>query len=490
MKKLIQIFVISFLSNFFISTICQAQWQPDVRLTYNGSSNLSFNNAWNVASSGNTVHVIWFDSRDGNREIYYKRSSDGGISWGQDTRLTNNSADSYESSICVSGLLVHVVWEDNRDGNYEIYYKRSTDGGINWGLDTRLTNNSSVSENPSVAASGLNVHVVWEDARDNFNNMEIYYKNSTDGGVSWNPDTRLTIHAPSIPGAYFPSVAVSGSVVHTAWTDGRDGGYRGDIYYKSTTNGGVNWGSDSRLTFDGVSDRPSIAVSGSLVHIAYQYSTNGNYEIYYKRSTNGGTNWDANTRLTYDSAISENPSIAVSGSLVHVIWDDHRDGNPEIYYKLSINGGISWGQDTRLTFNSANSYFPSVAVGGPNVHAVWKDYRNGNPEVYYKLNSTGNSIGIKKISTDTPDRYDLSQNYPNPFNPATTIQYSIPKSGFVKLVIYDILGKEVETLVNEKLTPGEYSVTFDGSKLASGIYFYQLTVDNQMVETKKMVLTK
>jgi hypothetical protein len=85
--------------------------------------------------------------------------------------------------------------------------------------------------------------------------------------------------------------------------------------------------------------------------------------------------------------------------------------------------------------------------------------------------------------------YDLSQNYPNPFNPSTIINYQIPQDGFVTLKIYDILGKEVKTLVNEQKTIGRYKVKFDASDLASGIYIYQLKV-NEFVLSKKMLLVK
>ena len=144
-----------------------AQWEPDVRLTYNESiSYTSSNNAWCVAATGDTVHVVWEDSRDGNREIYTKRSPDGGLSWGADTRLTYNRGYSDKPSVAASGSNVHVVWFDLRDGNYEIYAKRSTDGGLSWGTDMRLTYNSGYSYYSSVAASGSNVNVVWHDDRD------------------------------------------------------------------------------------------------------------------------------------------------------------------------------------------------------------------------------------------------------------------------------------------------------------------------------------
>jgi len=98
---------------------------------------------------------------------------------------------------------------------------------------------------------------------------------------------------------------------------------------------------------------------------------------------------------------------------------------------------------------------------------------------------------IEKVrSTEiTKDEIYLKQNYPNPFNPTTNIKYQIANKKLVILKIYDILGKEIETLVNERQSPGVYEVTFDGSALSSGVYFYKLTADNYS-ETKKLVLIK
>jgi len=96
---------------------------------------------------------------------------------------------------------------------------------------------------------------------------------------------------------------------------------------------------------------------------------------------------------------------------------------------------------------------------------------------------------VKQGNTNIPQNYSLLQNYPNPFNPSTYIKYQLAKSGFVSLKIYDILGNEVRTLVNETKNAGSYKVKFDGSDLSSGIYFYQLKA-GEYSETKKMILLK
>jgi hypothetical protein len=467
-----------------ITGVTQSQWQPDFQLTNNTAhSYTSYNNAWCIAPSGSDVHVVWYDDRDGNYEIYYKRSSDAGVSWGTDTRLTNNTSASGYPSVAVSGSAVHVVWRDERDGNYEIYYKRSITAGLVWTSDIRLTNNASWSSYPSITINASVLHVVWQDNRDG--NYEIYYKRSNDGGVNWGSDTRLTFNAND---SRFPSSAVNISAVHTVWHDNRDGNW--EIYYKRSNDGGINWGADTRLTNNTAeSYYPSVAVSGLVVHVVWHDTRDGNEEIYYKRSTDGGVNWGSDQRLTNNTYGSGNPSISVSGSLVHVVWYDYRDGNYEIYYKRSTDGGVNWGSDTRLTNNSAESLYPSAAVYGTNVYVVWYDSRTGNYEIYYKRDPTGNPIGIKNIGLELPKKFSLLQNYPNPFNPKTTFTFSIPKREKVQLIVYDVLGHEIVVLVNNIMNSGNYLVDFDATNLSSGIYLYKL-VSGNFVDVKKMVLVR
>jgi hypothetical protein len=98
-------------------------------------------------------------------------------------------------------------------------------------------------------------------------------------------------------------------------------------------------------------------------------------------------------------------------------------------------------------------------------------------------------VGTPSNNNQIPNSYSLAQNYPNPFNPATKISFSLPKAGDVKLVVFDILGREVATLVNENVKAGTHSVQFDASHLASGVYLYRMTAGD-FTETKKMMLVK
>lgn len=98
-------------------------------------------------------------------------------------------------------------------------------------------------------------------------------------------------------------------------------------------------------------------------------------------------------------------------------------------------------------------------------------------------------VGVPSVNNEVPESFSLKQNYPNPFNPKTNIQFSIPQSEFVTLTIFDMLGKEIEIVVNEELSSGTYMIDWDASKYSSGTYFYRIHA-GQFTDTKKMTLIK
>jgi hypothetical protein len=132
-----------------------------------------------------------------------------------------------------------------------------------------------------------------------------------------------------------------------------------------------------------------------------------------------------------------------------------------------------------------------IARGTNNLNSVTR--LKALSQVAQHLCDNGFVIGVNNISSEIPNSYMLYQNYPNPFNPTTTIKFTIPPSkgarGMTRIVIYDVLGREIAALVNEKLNPGTYEVDWDGTNYPSGVYFYKLETDNYS-ETKKMVLIK
>jgi hypothetical protein len=127
-----------------------------------------------------------------------------------------------------------------------------------------------------------------------------------------------------------------------------------------------------------------------------------------------------------------------------------------------------------------------------------KGINSRSPEVLRRIKNAEHLIdgsnktmnkNAKLVSVSAPKSYELSQNFPNPFNPSTTIRYQIPKPGLVTLKVYDILGREVATLINENKIEGSYDFSFNASRFASGVYIYQLRAGN-FVSSKKMILIK
>lgn len=463
--------------------ITHTQWLNDFRLTNNPDSSLtSPNNARCIAALGGTVHAAWFDNRDGNYEIYYKRSTDDGAAWSSDMRLTTDNAVSQRPSIAVAGSFVHLVWND-RVSNEEIYYKRSTDAGLTWEANVRLTNNANLSMFPSVCVAGSVINVFWAETRDG--NYEIYNKRSTDNGVTWSADIRLTNDGgTSIQSA----CAALGLIVHVTWNDNRHG--PDEIYYKRSTDAGETWSTDTRLTSNaGVSWFSSVDAAGNNVMVSWVEQSDGNPEIYSRRSTDMGVTWEPNVRQTNNAATSIRPTISLSGNLVHIVYQDNVDGNEEIYYKASSDGGLTFASAVRLTNNNDISVYPCHAISSSSIHVVWRDFREGNWEVFYKRNPAGNLTLLTNLSFTAPEQFKLSQNYPNPFNPETNIEFSLPKRSFVKIVVYDILGKEIGVLVNKELPAGQYNTVFDAISSPGGVYFYRISADG-FHDVKKMILIK
>jgi ligand-binding sensor domain-containing protein len=189
-----------------------------------------------------------------------------------------------------------------------------------------------------------------------------------------------------------------------------------------------------------------------------------------------GTNW---TRYTTDNSdIPDNTIYSITFDQGGNKWIGTRYGG------LAKFDGTNW-----TTYNKSNSglpdnYIRSIVIDGNG--NKWIGTNGGGLTVYKE----GGVVSIpEETNNTTPKEFLLNQNYPNPFNPTTKIRYQIPKSGFVSLKVYDLLGREVSTLVNEEKSTGNHGVEFDGSDLTSGIYFYSIQVEGY-TEFKKMILIK
>jgi len=188
-----------------------------------------------------------------------------------------------------------------------------------------------------------------------------------------------------------------------------------------------------------------------------------------------------------DSVKIENPD---SNKVKVISYGTAKDYDIELNY-VTENGIGRFGDfNISLDANTSHTFVP-----------VWTDLTNSELQVLVDIGNDGSiddtlslvnqvtGIGEDQGSFLTPDSYNLAQNYPNPFNPSTTISWQSPVGSHQTLKIYDVLGNEVATLVDEFREAGRYEITFDASNLASGIYFYRLQVGS-FVETKKMILLR
>ncbi len=298
----------------------------------------------------------------------------------------------------------------------------------------------------------------------------------------------------------------------------------GGVY--STTNGGLNW-------------TRQLSVGSYNPDVLYMYDKNfgfaskGSSQRIY-RTTNGGESWDivanqymddiqfansltgwrsndqdrdSSIRKTTDGGLTWVKQILPGGSAFYgtvmksfsminkdTLWGVGgtiiaAPGRYKAVIYKTTNGGNNWGYqipDTsfnigileRMDFLDKNHGWAYANYSPPKgVHTT----TGGDSITYY--------TGIQQISNIVPDNLKLEQNYPNPFNPVTNIRYSLKKPGFVSLRIFNVQGKEISNLVNQKQQAGEYQYSFEAVNLSSGIYFYTLQTEN-FSETKKMMLIK
>jgi hypothetical protein len=285
---------------------------------------------------------------------------------------------------------------------------------------------------------------------------------STDNGNNW-----------TAIGSSFQNItalAVSGSSIFAA--------YNNDSLYR-TTNNGVNWvGVNNGI--------PSLNINALAVIGNNIFAGTGGNGVFL--STNNGNNWTSVSTGLPEAEYSSVIRFATSGTNIFAGLGYVFQGVPKLIY-LSTNYGGTWLNKSQ-GMDSISKWIPSMLVTN-NYIFVGTDIQSGQGDFGTSVwrRSYSEIIGIKNTSTEMPYTFSLFQNYPNPFNPSTNIKYQIPKNSFVSLKVFDLLGREVQTLVNEKQSAGIYEVKFDGTNLSSGIYFYKIETPD-FSKTMKMILVK
>lgn len=199
------------------------------------------------------------------------------------------------------------------------------------------------------------------------------------------------------------------------------------------------------------------------------------------------------SRYYSNGSSSENSGSAVTSDKygdIYVTGSSYGTNTNYDYATVKYNseGDSIWVVRYNHTANDADQPSAVEVDSAGNVYVTGIS-RNSNGTFSFATVKYNQINGVKNINTDVPNSYNLSQNYPNPFNPVTKIKFQIAKSGSVKLIVFDVSGREVIKLINEKLNPGTYEAEWDGTNYPSGVYFYKL-ITNDYSETKKMVLIK
>lgn len=409
---------------------------PEGELYMGGSIGFNFQVARSIYAQDPRVIVSWDLMSEVNLDgtIAYGGGPNPGGLLGQTLIAVDTSNEVTRSNVY---LLCSVERTSNNDPA-DVMFSRSTDWGISWSSPIKInddvsTNNYQWFGTMSIAPNGR-IDVIWLDTRDNPGTYlsALYYSNSTDGGLTWSVNERLS--------EFFDP--------HLGWPQQNK---MGDY-------------------FDMISDN-----QGSFLSWAATF--NGEQDVYFSRIKD-------TTNVVPVELVSFSSSIR--GSKVSLNWITATELNNhgfEIERSLDESIwriiGFDAGKGT-ITETQYYSFTDDISDLSQN-------------KVYYRLKQIdfngnyrySNVVEVVRIPTD----YNLAQNFPNPFNPSTTIEYSLSNPELVTLKIFDVLGKEVATLVNEQKSAGDFEVNFSAEQFVSGVYYYKL-IAGDFASIKKMVLIR
>jgi len=468
-------------------------------------------------------------------------STNGGYNWfGSDTckgqNIQNYGGDP-GVSIDKNGtfIITHIGKPSVIAGVYSHY---STNMGANWSSAYTISNlqpedkGSSTTDNSPTSPYYGRTYAVWVNLTVSPPVVQCSY--STNSGANWTSPQNVVTNPPQRCSGGYIETGVDGTV-YVCWAGASPtfpfpSQYAG---FATSTNGGVNWNFTNNIyTLSGIEptiqqksnirvnsiprfdiDKTGGARNGWIYMVSAEKGTGADSaDIILHRSSNNGANWSAGIRVNQDAhnngKIQYCPAICVdSTGAVNVLYYDDRNttsDSAEVILSRSRDGGNTWTEFTvsshrfkpKPIAGAVSNYqgdFITVISAGNKLFTYWMDDYSGIYQCWSSIIDI-NTIGIRKIESEIPNKFVLSQNYPNPFNPATTISFSLPERGFTILKIFDIRGKEISAPVKEELGTGKYEVSFNAANLASGTYFYRLEFinknGNKFSQTKKLVVLK
>jgi len=396
----------------------------------NGGSNWTNYNTWILAG---TFYDVWAEYNNTRVIAVGSGSNDT-----KGLRSTNGGTTWTAMDISTSKYFRSIYMVNNNTGyiaGSSGGMFKTTNGGANWDSLPFPSSSALIYE-----VDFVNANTGWASS-----SSSPYLWKTTDGGSTWNTQTGPTTS----------TYCVDMVDANTGWFVGSSGNVR------KTTDGGANWVAQT-------SNYSSTLYSVVMLNANSGYLCGNSGTL--RKTTNGGTDWDTVATPYSATQYSMDWFNMMNGILV---------GSSTGYTCKTSDGGANWSIET-----TSGSTMYNVHMSSPD--SAWAC---GSIQGLYKWAKAPQ--GVANWNNEVPAVYTLSQNYPNPFNPTTTIKFGIPKAGNVSLKVYDITGRLVQTLLNNApLNAGTVTYNFNGSNLASGVYFYTLIVDNNKIDTKKMVLVK
>lgn len=314
---------------------------------------------------------------------------------------------------------------------------KTTNSGINWSVNYSNFSHGLTAIHFVNANTGYTVGL--------FKNSTSPLLKTTNAGQNWTITASIS---------FYRMFCVYFYDAQTGWAAGESGAII------KTTNGGINWSAQTSGT-------TSNLTSIQFIDAMTGYVTGLDSRV--RNTTNGGQTWN----LLYNQGLCGLYSIKFSNSLTG--WVCGCEG--------AINGTTNSGSNWLLQSFATTTYLYSISF--PSASTGWAVGAGGR----ILKTTSGGVTAIQPISNEIPEKFSLSQNYPNPFNPTTKIMFAIPNNSFVRLNVYDAIGRKIEILVNEHMDAGIYEAVWDGGNYSSGIYYYKFTA-GEYSEARKMVLIK
>jgi predicted lipoprotein with Yx(FWY)xxD motif len=457
--------------------------------------------------------ITWTDFRSGNySDIYAQKINANGIpQWTANGVPVCTAVNSqYNPSLISDGNGGAIItWQDKRDGSFNIYAQRINSNGTSlWTTDgVPICSEINKQENPTIASDGLGGAIItWQDYRSN-TDYDIYAQRiDSNGNVQW---TTNGLSLCSLTGNQVYPVIINNSTyeVIITWFDVRNG-IDPDIYAQRLgIDGTVFWISNgvALCTATNLQQFPVLVEDGSSgAIVTWQDYRSGAYDVYAQRiDVDGNVLWTTDgVPISAETDAQMSPDITSDGQGGAIItWRDYRDnGNQDIYaQRIDNNGNVQWTVNgIAISVATTDQYTPAITSDGNGGAIItWWDYRNGTTsDVYAQQVSHNGQLGVV---TDVDDKnipalsFHLEQNYPNPFNSSTTINWQTLVGSWQTIKVFDALGNEIASLVDEYKPAGRHDVEFNPESSikhsASGIYFYQLKA-GEFIQTKKMILLK